>query len=72
MKTEARFLALSTLTLLAATTLGCAEHAATPPAAPAPPAGEVDINAPGVHVEVGGGKGVEVEAPGADVEVPAK
>ena len=59
----------SLVVMLLAAVFGCADRPASPPVEPRP---AVDVEAPGVHVEVGGGKGVEVETPGTDVEIPPK
>jgi hypothetical protein len=62
---------LTALLLTSLLMFGCAPKPATPPAdATAEPAREIEFDAPGVKVEAGGGKGVEVEAPGVDVNVP--
>lgn len=50
--------------------VGCDNKPASAPPATAPAKAPVEVDAPGVHVEAGGGKGVEVKAPGAEVEVP--
>ena len=51
------------LALFAAAFYGCGS--ASSPTTPAPqPVTGIEVDAPGVHVEVGGGKGVEVERPG--------
>jgi hypothetical protein len=60
----------SLVVMLLAAMFGCAERPASPPVESRP--AEVDVEAPGVNVEVGGGKGVEVETPGTDVEIPPK
>ena len=58
--------------MLAAAVFGCAERTTTPPPAEPRPATGIDIEAPGVDVRVGGGRGVEVETPNTEVEVPPR
>ena len=53
--------------MVVAGAMGC-DNKTTPPAAADKPNGGVEVNAPGVHVDVDQ-DGVEVQAPGADVNV---
>ncbi|MDG2410023.1 MAG: hypothetical protein P8M53_13520 [Pirellulales bacterium] len=58
------FTVLATLML----TGGCNSQQDANPSDSKPPV-PLHIEAPGVDVQIGGGEGVEVNAPGADVEV---
>jgi hypothetical protein len=62
---------LALLLAVAPLSLGCESKPKEPVVEETPVVeekGGVEINAPGVKVDVGGGKGVEVEAPGVEVD----
>ena len=64
-----KVLALGLFVLISAAQFGCDRKPA--PKVESNPG--IEVNAPGVHVEVGDRKGVEVQAPGVEVQTrPAK